>query len=273
MAVEGAMKIGRAVVTGRLFRGLSLALVAGVLWVSPAQTFAQSPPGAPSGGGAPSEFEQIKQDLEAIKGELRAIRELLQAEAPAAPPRVVAKVAIADGATLGKPDAPLTMIEFSDYQCPFCRRYVQTTLPALKQEYVETGKLRYVFRDFPLDRIHPNARKAAEAARCAGDQGKYWAMHDTLFGEPEALAVDDLKADAARLGLDAAAFAACLESGAHAASVQKGVDDGLSAGVQGTPSFFLGKTRPDGIVEGLMITGAQPLAEFRQEIERQAAGK
>ena len=82
---------------------------------------------------------------------------------------------LADNPMLGAPEAPLTLIEFSDYQCPFCRRFAETTLPLLKRDYIETGKLRYVFRDFPLDRLHPQARKAAEAAHCAGDQGQYWA--------------------------------------------------------------------------------------------------
>jgi protein-disulfide isomerase len=263
------MKIGAVV-------AIPVALVACLLGVNPTRSLAQAPPGATSGAGTPSELDAIKQDLEAIKAELKVIRELIQqrvAQPPAAPPRIVAKIAVADGASLGKFDAPLTMIEFSDYQCPFCRRHVDAALSALKKEYVETGKLRYVFRDFPLDQIHPNARKAAEAARCAGDQGKYWEMHDELFRDQQALAVDGLKASAKRLGLDAAAFDACLDGGRHAASVQKGLDDGLAAGVRGTPAFFLGKTRPDGTIEGSLISGAQPLAEFRREIENRAAAK
>ena len=115
-------------------------------------------------------------------------------------------VGVANNPMLGAPEAPLTLIEFSDYQCPFCRRFAETTLPVLKRDYIETGKLRYVFRDFPLDRLHPQARKVAEAAHCAGDQGKYWAMHDLLFQQQQALQVERLKGYARQLGLNDPAF-------------------------------------------------------------------
>jgi len=118
---------------------------------------------------------------------------------PIQPGSAAASVSIAGNLIMGKKDAPVTMIEFSDYQCPFCRRFFETTLPTLKAEYVETGKVRYVFRDFPLDQIHPHARKAAEAAHCAGDQGKYWEMHDLLFQNPQALRVESLKTHARSL--------------------------------------------------------------------------
>ena len=180
----------------------------------------------------------------------------------------MAKVAIGDNPTLGKKDAPVTIIEFSDYQCPFCRQFFETTLPALKKEYVEAGKLRYVFRDFPIDQIHPQARKASEAASCAGDQGKYWEMHDLLFQNQQALQPEQLKAHAGRLHLNETVFGACLEGGSHRARVQQNYDDGTSAGVRGTPSFFVGKTRADGTIEGVLISGARPLNDFRQEIER-----
>ena len=90
-------------------------------------------------------------------------------------------MATAGEPSLGKPDAPLTLVEFSDYQCPFCRRFFEQTLPALKSKYIDAGQLRYVFRDFPLDQIHPQARQAAESVHCAAEQGKYWEMHDLLF--------------------------------------------------------------------------------------------
>jgi protein-disulfide isomerase len=169
---------------------------------------------------------------------------------------------------LGNPEAPLTLIEFSDYQCPYCRRFFEETLPALKTEYVDTGKLRYIFRAFPLDRLHPQARKAAEAAHCAREQGQYWAMHDLLFHHPQALQVEQLQAYAHRLGLDAVAFNSCLEHGAYAGAVQKDVEEGLAAGVYGTPAFFLGKTRADGTLQGITISGARPIAAFRHHIER-----
>ena len=141
---------------------------------------------------------------------------------------VIAKVSTADNPTLGKPDAPITIVEFSDYQCPFCRRFFENTLPALKADYIDIGTVRYVFRDFPLDRIHPQARKAAEAARCAGEQGQYWEMHDQLF-QNRALRVLQLKGYARNLGLDLTAFEACLDGGTYAAEVDKDVAAGATA--------------------------------------------
>lgn len=223
-----------------------------------------------------SEVEALKRDLENIKRELKAVREQLRAirqflqqrrGQPSERTPVVADVSIAGNPMLGKKDAPVTLIEFSDYQCPFCRRFFQTTLPTLKTEYIKTGKVRYVFRDFPLDQIHPHARKAAEAAHCAGDQDKYWEMHDLLFQNQKALQVDKLKAYGRRLGLDPSAFAGCLEKSKYAAKVQQDLKDGVTAGIRGTPGFFIGKTRSDDTIQGTLISGALPPRVFRQAIE------
>lgn len=216
------------------------------------------------------DLETVKQDLAEIKKVLGEMRQLLdERPAPAAPaaPTVV-KIGTGGGPALGKADAPVTLIEFSDYQCPFCQRHASGTLPALRQDYVDTGKIRYVFRDFPIESIHPQARKAAEAAHCASDQGKYWEMHDTLFRNQGALRPDSLKGYARDLGLDAEAFNACLDSGKYAGTVGEHVAAGTAVGVTGTPSFFVGKTTADGTIEATGIRGAQPLATFRQVLDR-----
>lgn len=216
------------------------------------------------------DLEQIRTELEQVKKELSLIRESLQRRGaqPDQPRRVVAEVSVNGHPIEGKKDAPVTMVEFSDYQCPYCSRFFRSTLPTLKAEYIDTGKVRYAFRDFPLDQIHPNARKAAEAAHCAGDQGKYWEMHDLLFQNQQALEIDKLKTYASRLDLDSAAFATCVDTEKYKTKVQKNLEDGVKAGVRGTPSFFVGKTRPDGTIQGVMITGAQPAAAFRQQIDQ-----
>jgi protein-disulfide isomerase len=185
----------------------------------------------------------------------------------------MATVGLAGNAILRNPEAPLTLIEFSDYQRPFCARFHQSTLAALKAEYIDTGKLRYVFRDFPLDHLHPQARKAAEAARCAGEQGQYWEMHDLLFQHQQALEVEQLQAYGRDLGPYTSTVEDCLAQGRHAADVQQDYENGMAAGVRGTPGFFLGKTRPDWTIQGLAIKGAQPIATFRQAIERLMAEK
>jgi len=221
-----------------------------------------------------TELGRIKADLETVKGQLAQVLRLLsqrpgQGGVAASGP---VRASVADAPTLGRADAPVTIVEFSDYQCPFCQRFFATTLPALKKDYIETGKVRYVFRDYPLDQIHPLARKAAEAAHCAGEQDKYWEMHDLLFQSPRALAVPQLTEHARTLGVDGVAFEECLSSGRHAARVERGVADGTAAGVQGTPAFVVGKTRTGNVVEGTPIRGAQPAGTFRRIIDGLLAG-
>ena len=219
-----------------------------------------------------AELERIKSDLEIVKGQLAQVLRLLgqqrQAQAARGAPVGPVRTSVADAPSLGRADAPVTIVEFSDYQCPFCQRFFATTLPAIKKEYIDAGKVRYVFRDHPMDQLHPYARKAAEAAHCAGDQGKYWEMHDVLFQNPNALGPPQLAEHARSVGLDSPAFDACLSSGKHAARVQRGVTDGAAAGVQGTPGFVIGSSKDGSVIEGTPIRGAQPLETFRQIIDR-----
>src|SRR6266568_3331990 len=199
-----------------------------------------SVPGLAEAQSTPSDIEVVKQDLEGVKKELveikKALAEMRQlmtqraAASPQAAPATV-KLSVGQGPNLGSPDAPVTLVEFSDYQCPFCQRYVSNTFSELKKDYIDTGKVRYVFRDFPLESIHPQARKAAEAAHCAGDQGKYWEMHDTLFKDQRALAVDGLKNSASTLGLKQDEFDLCLDQGKYAKAVSDDEAAGLTIGV------------------------------------------
>jgi protein-disulfide isomerase len=239
--------------------------------------WAQSSPGAPGELGAvKADLERIKADLEDVKRQLAEVLRLMtQGAAQGAPtaPAAPVRASLGDVPVLGRPTAPVTLVEFSDYQCPFCQRFFQATLPALKEEYIDTGKVRYVFRDFPLDRIHPQARKAAEAAHCAGEQGKYWEMHDVLFGNQQALQPPKLSEHARALRLDGARFDQCLTSGTHAARVAQGLTDGQAAGVQGTPGFVVAKTTPGNSVEGALVVGAQPVEVFRRLIDQLLAEK
>ena len=181
---------------------------------------------------------------------------------PEAPPRAVVSptptptLEVRDVATEGRPqrgadDAPITIVEFTDYECPFCGRYIRDTYPALLAEYGD--RMKYVVRNFPLSSIHPNARKAAEAAECAFDQGRFWEYHDALFQNQGALDVPSLKAYAEELGLDVETFSTCLDSGAKRDVVAADHRDALAHGVNGTPTFF---------VNGRMLVGAQQLAAF-----------
>ena len=142
-------------------------------------------------------------------------------------------------------------------------------MPQIEREYIKTGKLKYVARDFPLEAIHKEAFKAAEAAHCAGEQGAYWEMHTRLFANQRALGTKDLPQHAQALGLNVPKFQQCLDSGKHAARIRKDLADGQQAGVTGTPGFFIGVTKPnDPTVKVLrVLKGAQPYASFKDAID------
>lgn len=169
---------------------------------------------------------------------------------------------------LGSPDAPVTIIEYSDFQCPYCGRYARETFPQIVRTYVLTGKVRYIFKNFPLFSIHPQAQKAAEAAECAGEQGRYWGMHEVLFDNQQqwsgqANAVQTFKKFAAELGLDQARFDTCLDEGKYAEQINTDSQEGLVAGVGSTPTFR---------INGMDLQGAYPFQQFARTIDYLLAG-
>lgn len=233
-------------------------------------------------GGAPVAFAQpvddlrkdveaLKQDQAAIRKELAEIKELLRARG--APPQAGAgandvRVAVQGAPVLGQDGARVTIVEFSDYQCPFCARYSRETYPQLDRDYIRTGKVRYVFRDLPIESLHPQAFKAHEAANCAGDQNKYWEMHDRLFANQAALAAPALSAHAQAMGLDSRKFQACLDTGRHAGEIRQDLAASQAASINSTPSFFIGVLESAGTVRSsLKITGAKPYAVFKAAID------
>jgi protein-disulfide isomerase len=223
---------------------------------------------------------EMRNGQAAVLEELKAIRKLLEqgarpgaAAAPGAAEQAELTLrGIDGGAVKGDAEAPLVLVEYTDYQCPFCGRHFADTVPSLASEYLDTGKLRYVLRyvlrDFPLESIHPQAFKAAEAARCAGDQGRYWEMHDALFRNQRALGQAQLTHYAKGLGLDVVTFEACLD-GRHADAVRADIAEGQAAGITGTPTFFLAVEgdEPGKLKTVQKIRGAQPYAAFKQAID------
>ncbi len=175
------------------------------------------------------------------------------------PPVVRLDVPISGAPIRGAANAPVTLVEFSDFHCPFCKQ-VLPTLTQLLARY--PGKVRLVFRDFPIDSLHPQARRAAEAARCAQDQGKFWEYHDLLFANAPQASPEELGRFAQQVGLDLAKFEPCLSGGLHRAAVQRDIEDGTRLGVDGTPAFF---------INGRPLSGAQPLEAFVQVIEEEVA--
>ncbi len=181
-------------------------------------------------------------------------------------------ISLDDDPFKGDPNAPVTIVEFSDFQCPFCARFFQQTLSQLEENYINTGKVKFVYRDLPLDSIHPNARPTHIAAECADEQGKFWEYHDILFenqGQWNRLASEDLenslKQYAQDLSLDVPSFETCLSSEEIADEVNKDVLEARSYGATGTPTFFIG-TEKDGFIK---LSGAQPYSSFQREIDSQ----
>jgi protein-disulfide isomerase len=218
------------------------------------------------------EVKSLKEGQAAMQKDLADIKKLLQQGARAAPSRPAFKpteVTIEGAPVLGAADAIVTLVEFSDYDCPFCRRHKDRVMPDLVKNFVDTGKLKYVMREFPLA-MHPNAKGAAQAALCAGDQDQYWQMHDKMFENQRKLAVENLKAFAAELELDTAAFDACLDDGKYAKQVSDDLTSGGRMGITGTPAFVLGLTDPKDPNKAKVtefISGAQSLEKFTQVIE------
>ena len=202
------------------------------------------------------------------KLELKLLQNQLPTKQAAAP----VKISIDNDPIIGNPDAPITIVEFSDFQCPFCARFHTQTLPSILENYIEQGKVKLVFRDFPIQSIHPNALPASVAAECANDQNKFREMHDMLFEKQNdwnkletADALSMFSQYASTMQLDQKIFDSCLTSGKHISEIQKDLDDGRNYGVSGTPGFFVGNDQI-GFVE---LKGAQPFESFKKIIDAQ----
>jgi protein-disulfide isomerase len=183
-----------------------------------------------------------------------------------------ATIDVADAPARGPDGAVVTLVEFSDYECPFCVRHFKQTMPQIEANFIRPGKIRYVFRDFPIDELHPEAIRAHETARCAleQDQDKYWQLHRLLFSAPGTHTKDQLEARVREAGLDVAAVQSCLASGRVTSGIRRGGEQASALGAQGTPAFFVGLLDPGSnrvrVLEA--IKGAQPYSVFEDAIQR-----
>jgi protein-disulfide isomerase len=224
------------------------------------------------------QIRELKQGQEAIQRELREIKRLLLAKEAAGPTRPVRpeNISISGRPFRGSQNARVVLVEFSDYQCPFCGRFFRDTLPQVDKEYIGAGKIKYVFNNFPLEELHSSAFRAAQAVECASDQGKFWELHDRLFANPNALGPSDLALQAKAAGLDVTQFNQCLESGKSSTAVRNGIEVAESIGIQATPTFVVGLVdtkNPDSnnIKIVGVISGAHPYPVFKAAIDKALA--
>lgn len=217
-----------------------------------------------------AEINSLKKEVADLRRDvngLKAIMDRLIQAMPRATQRAdIKKTTIKGDPFVGKVDASLVLVEFSDYECPFCGRFYRDTLPKIKKNYIEKGKLKYVFKDFPLS-FHKKAFKAAEAAHCAGEENKFWEMHDLLFVNQHRMAIDDLVGYAKNLGLNSKKFRKCLDDDRYAEGIKRDIAIGASNRIDGTPAFILGRENKNGEVTGTMIKGALPYDAFKNAIE------
>ncbi len=224
------------------------------------------------------EIQALKEKQATTDRDLQLIKSLLQslvqrAQAPAGDSFTDKTIAIDDAPSRGNAAAKVTLVEVSDYHCPFCRRQNLQTMPQLLAEYVNSGKVKYVFIDYPIAQLHPDAFKSHEAAACAGDQGKYWQMHDLLFTNAPARDASQLTANAGMLGVDTRKFEACLNDGnggPHAATIRASIARMQQLGVDGTPLVLIGLTPQPGTPMKVLasVYGAKPYPEFKSALDQ-----
>jgi protein-disulfide isomerase len=207
-----------------------------------------------------------QEQADKMLAELRQIRLLLEKQ-QAPPGATKVQISVSSGwHVIGRDDAPVTILEFTDFQCKFCRRFHAETFPLIKKDYIDTGKVRFVSRDLPMPpEVHPYALRAAEAARCAGDQGKYWELRNAML-ESLFLNEDTAMASAKTLALDVASLRACLDSDKYKSAVEADANEAATLQIEGTPTFVLARSAKD-TLEGVRMEGAHPYPEFQRKID------
>lgn len=214
------------------------------------------------------QVDTLNQTMNAMQKDLQEIKALLQNRVKVTPPQSVV-LDLSNRPVKGDSTAKLTLVEFLDYQCPYCGQFSRETMPQIEKDYIETGKVRYVVVNLPLDAMHKSAFKAAEAAACAREQGKFWEMQERLFNNQQI--IDQWKEHAEAIGLDVNKFEECLDTGRPAAQVRNDIAEAHGAGVSGTPAFFLAYTDPksNSIKTVTKLVGSQPYAAFKAAIDKQ----
>ncbi|MFC1701701.1 DsbA family protein, partial [Pseudomonadota bacterium] len=222
------------------------------------------------------EIQELSTKVDAMQKDLAEIKTMLKDIKSAPAPRAAGPafkeqvVSIGSSPVKGQANAIVTLMEFSDYQCPFCARHYRDVMPTLQAEYIDTGKVKFVMREKPIPSLHRNAMNASMAALCAGDQGKYWEMHNLLFDNQKELGDENLKAFAGTLGLDTSKFNECLDGKKHNEQISEDIRLSDKLGMSGTPGFIVGLTDqndPDKALMSEYIKGAKSLDSFKAAID------
>ena len=246
---------------------LSVLMILPVLLLSPTTQAQQS-----SVDDLKKEVETLNQNMNAMQKDIQEIKTMLQSRMRVAPPQNVV-LDLGKRPAKGDDGAKLTLVEFLDYECPYCGKFSRETMPEIEKDYIDTGKVRYVVVNLPLEAMHKSAFKAAEAAACAKEQGKFWEMQERLFNNQQI--IDQWKTHAEAIGLDVDKFNQCLDSGRQAAQIRSDVAEAHDAGITGTPAFFLAYTDPKStsIKTVTRLVGSQPYESFKAAIDKQLADK
>jgi protein-disulfide isomerase len=267
--------------SSRIARALVVAAAVAAAW--PLVVRAQQKSAADDPQALQKRIAALEAGQQAILKELQQIKALLQtrAQAPAAAPAAASgsaasmpvpttPISIQNAAARGAATAKVTLIEFSDFECPFCGRYSRETYAQIQREFVDTGKVRYVFRNAPIEDLHPRAFGAAVAGECARTQApeKFWELHDRMFRDQRGLTPVGLRSSADMVGLDLAAFDRCIASDAPKAKVRQDLNDAVTFGATATPTFFLAVEEKGGKVRALQkIVGAKPFSVFKDALD------
>jgi protein-disulfide isomerase len=214
--------------------------------------------------------QQILSTLNDIKQLLAANAAVRPGPQPPSPPPALATQ---DESFRGESGATVAIVEYADFECPYCGQYEHEVYPQISKDYIQTGKVKYFFRDLPLP-MHPRAMGAARAARCAGEQGKFWEMHDSLFAKQNTIREADMPGRAQELGLDSAKFSECLSSDRYTDQIKQSAMEAQKMGIGGTPTFLIGKIDSSGEVTNLKtIIGTRPYDVFKSAIDDSLAAK
>jgi protein-disulfide isomerase len=231
---------------------------------------------AVAGCASRSEVEQLKKDVESLKASQAQMAKQLGGARPQQPARALpASIDLTGAPFRGSATSTVALVEYSDYECPYCIRHFTQVMPQIQDTYITTNRIRYVFRDFPIDELHPQSIRAHVAAHCALEQDKFWDMHNRLFSKPGTHTPEDLAARAKEAGLNPAAFATCIAADKYSASIRQSTAFAISMGASGTPFFVVGKFDPKThqLTPIKSIPGAYPFSQFQQTIDAALANK